>query len=89
MSPEAGNFLKYKLNEAKINLSYGSIGSIVSKLFPFGGAYMPYVGLYAGAMAWRTDLMINKIEYCSSQGKGMWINSNSYTMFLNLRVRCE
>jgi hypothetical protein len=82
MSPDAGNFLKYKINAAKIHMQYAALGSLVGRLFPGGGVYL-------GTMSWRSDLMVNDIEYCSSQGKGMWLNSNSYTAFLNAKVSCD
>jgi hypothetical protein len=82
MSPAAGNWLKYQLIEFKTDAGFLGVGGTVSKLFPFAGVMT--IGY-----AWRADKMINNIEYCSSQNKGMWINANSYTAFLNARVSCN
>jgi hypothetical protein len=82
MNPAAGNWLKYKLVAFKTDAGFLGIGEAATKIFPFAG---PLTIGYA----WRADKKINNIEYCSSQNKGMWINANSYTAFLNARVTCN
>jgi hypothetical protein len=82
MSPAAGNYLKWQLNKARSSGTLISLGSLVTNYFPVGGRVTAYY-------TWRLDNVINNLEYCSSQNKGMWLNTNSYYVWSDMRVSCN